>query len=89
MRYIRDAYGIPVRRGMKVKTQRGVIGWITKADQHVHVKFNKYLREQFHPFDLDYQIAEGQWLNSADVEKEYNRRLDDWNQRLNERVGTK
>ncbi len=87
MKYIRDAYGIPVKRGMEVYyPATGESGNITSCKSG-RVTFSTVLRQHtVHPFDLDYLISDDQWLEGARVVREYNSRLDDWNERLNEKM---
>ena len=68
MQYIRNTYGIPVKRGMRVRIKLGEQwrdGFITRATHYVFVKPAQYSlrRFKFHPTDSDFiqypEIAEG------------------------------
>lgn len=58
MQYVRDTYGVPAKRGLRVRVKVGN-GWrdgtITSATHYVHVRpdgFNTY-RMRVHPTDAE------------------------------------
>ena len=57
--YVRNTYGVPARRGGRVRTSMGE-GTITKADQYVWVKIDgAKFSEPWHPTDVEYIESEG------------------------------
>lgn len=58
MRYIREVYGLPIKRGMKVKVKAWdgwCEGWITSATHYVIVKPRGWpnARLRYHPTDYE------------------------------------
>ena len=62
MQYVRDAYGVPAKRGGRVMVKldcgsfEGMEGTITKASHYVHVRLDRYPAQvrRFHPTTLEY-----------------------------------
>lgn len=63
--YVRNTYGVPARRGGRVRTRAGLLGTITSATNYVMVRLDGGRRRAmpYHPTELDY-LAPG---NDASV----------------------
>lgn len=63
MQYVRDTYGVPVKRGMRVETQANGAGNVTKCSNYVHVRAAEDGRvRRYHPTDLVYFAHDGSQL---------------------------
>lgn len=82
--YIRDTYGVPVKRGQRVIHEGRDHGTVTRGDgAHVRVRFDgEQYSQPCHPLSLDY----GDGVDPEAREAEHNRRIDVWNDRLNGRI---
>lgn len=80
LNYVKEQYGVPVKRGMRV-AHEGNHGVVTcGAGAHVRVRFDgeKFSRP-CHPLSLDY----GDGVKPADRLAERNARIERWNRGLN------
>lgn len=78
--YVKEQYGVPVKRGMRV-IHEGSHGVVTCGDgAHVRVRFDgeKFSRP-CHPLSLDY----GDGVKPDDRLAERNARIEEWNRELN------
>lgn len=84
LEYVKDNYGVPVKRGMRVRAEDGRAGIVTCGDgAYVRVRLDGDKRSgRYHPLSLDYLdgIAPKQRL------AHHNARIEAWNDRLNERI---
>lgn len=82
--YVRDTYGVPARRGMRVIHEGRDHGVITSGTgAHVRVRFDGEKHSvPCHPLSLDY----GDGVDPEARLAERNRRIDVWNDRLNGRI---
>lgn len=65
MKWIRDTYGVPAKRGMTVIVLGTKIGKIVSADNHIRVRYRnmgKTVTRPFHPTDnISYLMDNGEW----------------------------
>jgi ribosomal protein L31 len=89
MKYIREHNGIPVKKGMEVyHSATGFTGHISSC-KGGRVNFKTVTLDlSVHPFDLDYLVGEDRWIEGAQKQREFNRRIDNFNQRLNKQKYT-
>lgn len=75
MQYVRDTYGVPVRRGQRVRARIGQLAGeimiVTRCTHYVHAhpQHGKYqwgycgllpaYVQRFHPLDLEYETKDG------------------------------
>ena len=65
VQYIRDTYGVPVKRGQMVRTAQGEHLAVTRCTHYVHARpFGGGFVRRFHPRDLDYWV-DGVWVSGA------------------------
>ncbi|MDX8151122.1 hypothetical protein SK069_05920 [Patulibacter brassicae] len=80
--YVREKYGVPVKRGQRVRVSkgRGAEGVVTSGDaQYVRVRLDGEKRSgRYHPLDLDY----GDGVAPQDRLDAHNAAIDAWNARL-------
>ncbi|MEJ7786421.1 MAG: hypothetical protein WKF96_16580 [Solirubrobacteraceae bacterium] len=84
IQYVRDTYGVPVRRGQRVIHGGRDHGTVTCCKgAHVRVRFDgERHSESCHPLSLDY----GDGVQPDDRLAHRNARIDAWNDRLNGRI---
>ncbi len=82
--YVRETYGVPARRGLRVTTETGEQGVITSgAGAHVRVRLDGQKHSApWHPNSLDY----GDGITPAARTAHRNARIAAWNDRLNGRI---
>jgi hypothetical protein len=82
--YVKDKYSVPVKRGMRVRTEEGRDGVVTCGDgAHVRVRIDGERRSGiYHPLSLDY----GDGITPAQRLAHHNARIEAWNDRLNQRI---
>lgn len=81
--YVKEKYGVPAKRGMRVLTYRGE-GTVTCGDGayvRVRVDGDKH-SGRYHPLSLDYLDG----IDKDAREARHNARIDCWNDRLNDRI---
>jgi hypothetical protein len=80
--YVKEKYGVPVKRGQRVRVNmgRGGEGAVTCGDgAHVRVRLDGEKRSgRYHPLDLDY----GDGVAPDDRLAAHNAAIDAWNERL-------
>lgn len=81
--YIRERYGVPVKRGQRV-THGKDTGTVTSGrGAHVRVRFDgRNFSVPCHPLSLDY----GDGVDPEARTARQNERIDVWNDRLNDRI---
>lgn len=82
--YVRDTYGVPVRRGQRVIHEDRDHGVVTCGDgAHVRVRFDgEKHSSRCHPLSLDY----GDGVRPDDRLAQRNAQIEAWNDRLNGRI---
>jgi hypothetical protein len=84
MQYIKDKYGIPVKRGMTVRNKRNGIGRITSCTHYVFVRHEDSRRVCYHPGDLDYRIDDTWFMGDEYIDR-FNFKIEAWNAAMNRR----
>lgn len=84
LQYVRETYGVPVKRGMRVIDEGGRSGIVTCGDgAHVRVRLDDEKRSgRYHPLSLDY----GDGVRPNDRLAQRNARIEIWNDWLNQRI---
>jgi hypothetical protein len=84
LNYVRETYGVPVKRGQRVLHDSREWGVVTSGDgARVRVRFDGERHSSpCHPLSLDY----GDGVSPADRLALQNARIDVWNDRLNGRI---
>lgn len=93
MKYIREYYGIPVKKGMEVyHPESGLSGKIEHCKGgYVDTTINSPLSRRpfkYHPYDLDYLLDDGTWLEGAKLRLKRDEQIDGFNKRLNKQKHT-
>lgn len=84
LNYVREKYGVPVKRFQRVITEDGRAGIVTCGDgAHVRVRLDGEKRSgRYHPLALDYRDG----ISPKARLDHHNARIEAWNDRLNERI---
>lgn len=82
--YVKNKYGVPVKRGQRVKDEAGRSGVVTCGDgAHVRVRLDGEKHSgSYHPLGLDY----GDGITPEARTAHQNARIEVWNDRLNQRI---
>lgn len=82
--YVKEHYGVPVKRGLRVTAYDGRRGVVTAGDgQYVRVRLDGEKHSfRYHPFDLEY----GDGITKEQRVEQRNKGIEIWNDRLNNRI---
>lgn len=87
MESIRRYYGVPAKRGLKVKSA-GVEGVVTGTPRgsrsYINVRWSDGKRETVHPLSVDYCV-DGTWIEGNDLKAKHDAKWDRFNAQLNKR----
>lgn len=87
MAEIRKYYGVPAKRGMKVycpdSMKECVITGTPRSGMYLNIRGPYGFKRTYHPYDLNYVLADGTFIKSAELKKAHDARWDAFNGQLN------